>query len=335
MPSLKSPAECVSLNTLMTHQYRLLVSEYFPPLDFPLTEEKLDIRPSLWADRPLLLKEIATADALLVRQSTRVDEELMAQAPLLKVVGRLGVGLDNLDLAAARRRNIRIVYAPSANARAVAELCLAQTFNLIRRLPKAMGAAAAGDWNRVQFMGREMSECTIGIIGFGQIGREYAAMAAHFGARVLVHMRRSQPVPPPLTRAELNPLLAESDLVSLHIPGGPETDKFFSADVISRMKPGAFLLNTSRGSVIDEEALLTALNSGHLAGAALDVRTVEPPVAAELEKHPNILLTPHIGAFTTAAQQRVCTTVLADVLAVLHGNTPQYPVPNTLYPVTG
>ncbi len=289
--------------------------------------------PELWRDRARLSAQLADCTALIVRNQTRVDAALLANAPRLRVVGRLGVGLDNLDLEALRARGITVVTGGNANAIAVAEYTLAAMLTLARRLPAADRHTKGGGWDRAAFgAGFELHGKTLGLIGLGDIGARVARRALACGMRVVAH----DPLITPhhfaaaelgVTLAPLDDLLGESDFISLHVPLLPTTRHLINAERLARMKPTAVLINTSRGGIVDEAALIEALRAGRLGGAALDVRALEPPEQPDpLAQFENVLLTPHIAGLTAESQARVCQAVAEDVLRVLRGEKPLFAV---------
>lgn len=285
----------------------------------------------LWRRPDDLRAELAAADALIVRNQTKVSGELLAAAPRLKVVGRLGVGLDNIDVAAARARGAEVVFARSSNAVAVAEYVFAAMFAAARRLAEATVDTRAGGWNRQRFTGGELYGKTLGIVGLGDIGARLARRAQAFGMQTLA--ADPQVGESSLAVAEfgvrlvsLETLLAASDFVSLHVPLVPATRQLMNAERLALMKPGAWLINTARGGVIDEEALAAALRAGRPAGAALDVRANEPPGPNDpLAELPNVILSPHTAGITEESNRRTATMVVDDVLRVLRGERAQNP----------
>ncbi|MCW5852414.1 MAG: hydroxyacid dehydrogenase [Anaerolineae bacterium] len=283
--------------------------------------------PNLWRSADLRA-HLSDAEALIVRNQTRVDGELLDAGPELKVVGRLGVGLDNIELPAARQRGVQVVFARSSNAIAVAEYVFAAMFAAARRLAEATRDVQAGRWDRQTFTGYELYGKTLGIIGVGDIGGRLARRAQAFGLRILA----SDPLVTgsSLVVAEfgvqltdLDTLLAESDFISLHVPLTRGTAHLVNADRLGRMKPTAWLINTARGGVIDEAALYEALQAGRLGGAALDVRAQEPPPSDDrLATLPHVLLTPHIAGITQESHVRTAEMIAEDVLRVLRGQAP-------------
>lgn len=308
----------------MTEKFRILMSEPFNE-HYSFANAELQVEPVLWQSPELLIEKARHADALLVRNQTKVTEALITACPNLKVVGRLGIGLDNIDVVSAKRHGLPVVYAPEANTNAVAEYCLAQCFNLLRMYPASYASTARDEWNRFDFIGKELSNQTVGLIGFGRNGKLFAAKLHTLGVKVIVHARRPETIPSIYKAVSLDELLATADIVSLHIPGGSETRHLINADTLARMKKGSYLLNAARGSVVDEQALAIALHNGHLAGAALDVREQEPPQTDILKDCPNLLCTAHIASFSKEAETATNTGVLADVIKVLNGETPRFP----------
>jgi (S)-sulfolactate dehydrogenase len=281
--------------------------------------------PALVDRRADLFGLLNDAPALIVRNRTRVDAEMLAAAPLLRVVGRLGVGLDNIDVPACRVRGIEVIPATGANALAVAEYVIASIMALLRGAYLSSAEVAAGKWPRPRLSeGRETAGRTLGLIGFGGIGQLTARLAHALGMRVVAY----DPLLPAdapawaasgVARRELDELLAESDAVSLHVPLTEQTRGLMDAARIGRMKAEAVLVNTARGGIVDEAALAAALRSGKLAGAALDVFDHEPlPDGSPLTTAPNLILTPHIGGVTRESNTRVSTMIAAKVASFLN-----------------
>lgn len=277
--------------------------------------------PDLW-NSPELAGRLAGVRAVIVRNQTQVTRELIERAGRLEIIARAGAGLDNVDTVAAAEAGIVVTYAPAENSLSVAELVLGLLLSLARRIPSAWADTRSGGWDRKTFTGVELSGRTLGIVGFGRIGRLVADRARAFGIRLLafdeflpataIEAAGAKPV-------SFEKLLAESDAVSVHVPLLDSTRGLFGARQFAMMKPTAWFLNASRGEVVDEAALVLALQSGEIAAAALDVRDTEPPVRGPLEDMDNVILTPHIGAFTDEAQERVVELVCRDVISVLSG----------------
>jgi len=276
-------------------------------------------------DRPdALAAEAAGADALVVRNRTSVDAALLACAPRLRVVGRLGVGLDNIDVRACEARGIAVIPATGANAQAVAEYVIATAMLLLRGAFLSTDEVAAGRWPRTALsLGREIAGRTLGVIGFGDIGRRAARMGRALGMRAIGHDVALAPNAPAwrdehVEPRDLDALLAEADVVTLHVPLVAATRNLIDARRLGAMKRGAILIDTARGGVVDEAAVAAALASGQLGGAALDVFDTEPlPAGSPLAGAPNLLLTPHIAGLTQEANARVSTMIAERVLAML------------------
>jgi D-3-phosphoglycerate dehydrogenase len=269
--------------------------------------------------KPLSAAELAPlavgADALLLGLD-HCDASVFAAAPNLRVVSRFGAGVDRVDLDAARRHGVTVTNTPGANTVAVAELTFGVLLALARDLPHAIATARAGAWTRQS--GWELAGKTLGLVGLGRIGRAVAARAAAFGMRVIGHDPYAPDVPG-IDRVELDELWPEADVVSLHLGLDANTRNLIDGNVIARMKPGAVLLNTSRGGLVDEAALADALRSGHLGGAAADAFDREPPVGSPLLDLPNFIPTPHLGAATREAARRMGEAAARNVVAILTG----------------
>ena len=271
-----------------------------------------------------LLASLTDADALIVRNRTPVNAALLAAAPRLRVVGRLGVGLDNIDLAACEARAITVIPATGANAQAVAEYVIGAALALLRGFTGCTTAVAAGQWPRpAMSQGREIAGRTLGLVGFGSIGRVTAALARAVGMEVIgfdAHVPKEDAAwhEAGVAAHPFTEVVASADVLSLHVPLTPATRNLLDAGRIATMKPGALLINTARGGVVDEAAVAAALREGRLGGAALDVYATEPlPAASALADCPNLLLTPHIAGVTREANARVSALIAAKVAAAL------------------
>jgi D-3-phosphoglycerate dehydrogenase / 2-oxoglutarate reductase len=306
----------------------ILVSENITGEAMTRLRETHDVafEPELWQNVDQLAEQLQTARAIIVRNQTKVTRELIEAAPNLQVIGRAGAGLDNIDTDAASEAGIVVSYTPSENSISVAELVLGFMLTAVRQIPSAWLHTRSGGWNRMQFVGGELFGKTLGIVGLGRIGRLVAERARAFGMTIIAHdefIDSTSPIVGELgaTLTSLDDLLEQSDFVSVHVPLTPETRSCFSSEAFQKMKSSAWFMNASRGEVVDEAALLQALNEKQIAGAALDVRSQEPPEDNEFGKLANVILTPHIGAFTNEAQERVVAAVCSDVVAILGGNS--------------
>jgi len=295
-----------------------------PSVDALKQARHVSFQPDLWKDRRALISAAGTARALIVRNQTQVTAELIAAAGRLEIIARAGVGLDNVDLEAANRAGVVVAYTPSQNAISVAELTIGLMLALARKIPAADRHVKQSRWARYEFLGSELYCKTLGIVGFGRIGSLTASRAAAFGMILLAH----DPYFTPRAGANsgirprmvpLDELLAASDVVSCHLPANQETRAMFSYERFCRMRPGGIFVNVARGEVVDEDGLIRALREGKIAAAALDVRSKEPPDPSPLCEMDNVILTPHVGAFTHEGQERVVESVCRDVAAVLAG----------------
>jgi D-3-phosphoglycerate dehydrogenase len=289
---------------------------------------EVDVRLDL--DKEHLLQVLPDYDALVVRSATKVTAPVIEAGKKLRVVGRAGSGVDNIDVEAATQRGVIVVNAPASNNVAVAELTIGLLLCLARQIPQAYTSLQGGKWERSKFVGWEVRGKTLGLVGLGRIGAEVARRARGLE----MHMLAYDPVVSSDRASQLgvelvtlDELLARSDIVSLHVPLVDSTRNLVDQARIAKMKPGAYLINASRGGIVEEEAMVAALESGHLSGAALDVYNSEPlPEGSPLVGHPKIVTTPHLGASTKEAQVLVGIDVAEGVLEALHGSTPRYAV---------
>jgi D-3-phosphoglycerate dehydrogenase / 2-oxoglutarate reductase len=312
----------------------VLIAESLQSAAVDALRQRFDVLylPDLWRTPAQLAENVAAARSLIVRNQTEVTAAVIAAAPALLVIGRAGVGLDNIDLEAAKQAGIVIASTPDQNAVSVAELAIGLMLSLARFIPAADQDTRKGNWNRHKFIGTELYGKTFGILGAGKIGYLTASRARAFGMKILACDPFLSPDNIFLAElgAELLPLedlLSRADVVSCHLPATPQTAGMLNGDCFRRMKPGSFFINTARGKVLVEADLLAALQEGRIAGAALDVRFTEPPLLGELETMPNVILMPHVGAWTREAQERVSAAVCNDVARVLAGE----PAINAVY----
>jgi D-3-phosphoglycerate dehydrogenase / 2-oxoglutarate reductase len=268
-------------------------------------------------------------DALIVRSQVQVDAELIAAATRLVVIGRAGVGVDNVDLDAATRAGITVVNAPTGNTIAAAEHTLALLYGVARRTAAADASLRRGEWKRAQFTGHELRGRTLGIVGLGKIGQAIAVRARAMEMVVLgvdPFVTAEQAANHGVELVEMEALLAQADVVTVHVPLTRQTRGLIGKAAIAKLKPGSIVLNVARGGIVDEAAVAEALASGHLGGAGIDVFEQEPPTGSPLLDAPNTLLTPHLGASTEEAQVAVAEEVAAQVLDVLDGRSARYAV---------
>lgn len=274
-------------------------------------------------DRARLPEVLGDCDALIVRSGTRVTAELLEAGKRLKVVGRAGVGVDNVDVARATELGVLVVNAPTANLLSATEHTFALLLSLARRVPAADAKLKQGVWDRKSFVGQELYGKTLGVVGLGQIGKRVAARAKAFEMKVLAYDPYLDPAAAGRIDVELmdlDAMLPQIDAITFHTPLTDQTRGLLDAQRIARLRPGALVINCGRGGVIDEEALLAALDSGQVGGAGLDVFAKEPPESFDLLRHPRVVATPHIGAQTREAQERIAAQISEMVLAALDGS---------------
>jgi D-3-phosphoglycerate dehydrogenase len=291
------------------------------------TDHEVDERPGLSPED--LRTILPDYDALVVRSQIQVDAAMIAAGTRLQVIGRAGVGVDNVDLNAATRAGITVVNAPTGNTIAAAEHTLALLYGVARKIAAADASVRRGEWERAQFTGLELRGRTLGIIGLGKIGQAIAARARAMEMTVLgsdPFVNSEQAAHHGVELVGFDELLERADVVSVHVPLTRATLRMISAEQLARMKPGAILLNVARGGVIDEAAVAEALGTGQIAGAGIDVFEHEPPTGSPLLDAPNTLLTPHLGASTAEAQVAVAEEVADQVLDVLAGRSARYAV---------
>lgn len=281
-----------------------------------------------------LLELIGDYEGLVVRSETRVTAAVIAAGKRLQVIGRAGVGVDNIDVEAATERGIVVVNAPAAITITTAEHTFALILAAARKIPQAAASLREGRWTRSEFVGIEMRGKTLGVLGFGRIGTEVAKRALAFEMHVIAH---DPYIPEEAFRrmgveiVDRDALFAQSDFVTVHIPALPQTERSIGRAEFSRMKPSAWLVNCARGSLIDEAALLTALDNETIAGAALDVFSVEPATENPLARHPRVVATPHLAASTEEAQASVAVETAEQIIAVLEGRPALFAVNAPLF----
>jgi D-3-phosphoglycerate dehydrogenase len=308
---------------------RVLITDPIAEDGIALLKREAEVQVCLHPEPKELLKLIAGCEALIVRSETKVTREVIEAGAKLQVVGRAGSGVDNIDLDAATERGVLVVNAPTGNTFSAAEHTVALMLGLARRVPEADASLRAGRWERQRFLGVELRGRTLGLYGLGQVGSEVARRGRGLEMRVIacdpyVSQERAQALGAELVTFE--ELLGQSDFISMHVRLTPATQDRFGEAEFAAMKPGVRIINTSRGELIDEGALLRALDKGRVAGAAIDVFRQEPPGESPLFGHEGVIVTPHLGALTEEAQERVAVDVAEEVLAVLRGDPPRYAV---------
>jgi len=305
---------------------KILITENITGSGSDALKAKYDCRwdKDLWQKPEELLAIAGQFDAIIVRNQTKVTADLLKAAARCLVIGRAGVGVDNVDVKTASELGIAVAFTPEENAISVAEQVLGMMLCMARRFVGADASVKSGKWDRMSFLGVELFGKTLGIVGLGKIGARVATRARAFGMRIIaydpyltrhhIHVTENQ-----AELKDLDTLFSTSDFITIHLPLTAETRHLIGREKLSRMKPTAYLVNTSRGPVVDEAARCDALKRNVIAGAALDVREEEPPKASPLNALPNILLTPHVAAFTVEAQDKVQESLAEDVDRILEG----------------
>jgi len=279
----------------------------------PLTEAGIDVVKETKLDPEQLADRLKDAVGVIVRSATKITADLMDSAPELKVIGRAGVGVDNIDVPAATTRGIVVMNAPDGNTITTAEHTFALLTAVARNVPQAHAKLQAGTWDKKSFVGVELHGKTLGVVGLGRIGRHVAKIASGFGMNVVAYdpfVTAEQAADAGIALASLDEVFADADFVTIHTPVTDETRGIIGKDAFAKMRDGVRIVNAARGGLVDESALLDAINSGKVAAAALDVFSTEPlPADSPLLGHPQIITTPHLGASTVEAQQGVAFTV--------------------------
>lgn len=284
--------------------------------------EAVEVR---WVDGPnrdALLAAVGDADALLVRSATTVDREVIEAAPKLKIIGRAGVGLDNVDIPAATERGIMVANAPTSNIHSACEHAIALLLSTARQIPAADASLRGGEWKRSAFSGVEIYGKTVGIVGFGHIGQLFAQRLSAFDTTIIAYDPYANPARAAqlgVGLVELEELMARADFVTIHLPKTKETAGMFDAELLAKAKEGQIIINAARGGLVDEQALADAIASGRIRGAGFDVYASEPCTDSPLFSLEQVVATPHLGASTVEAQDRAGTDVADSVLKALAG----------------
>jgi D-3-phosphoglycerate dehydrogenase len=294
---------------------RVLISDALSPAAVAIFKERgveVDFQPDLGKDKDKLAAIIGDYDGLAIRSATKVTAKILEQASRLKVIGRAGIGVDNVDIPAATQKGVIVMNTPFGNSITTAEHAIAMMFALARQIPSADTSTQAGKWEKNRFMGVEITAKTLGIIGCGNIGAIVADRAIGLHMRVIAFdpfLSPERALDLGVEKVELEELLARADIITLHTPLTAQTKNILSADSLARTKKGVRIINCARGGLVDEHALRALLDTGHIAGAAFDVFAEEPATANILFGHPNVVCTPHLGAATTEAQENVALQV--------------------------
>ncbi len=298
---------------------RVLISDALSPAAIAIFEDRgveVTFRPELGKDKEKLAEAIGGFDGLAIRSATKVTAKLLERAPNLKVIGRAGIGVDNVDIPAATAKGIIVMNTPFGNSITTAEHAIALMFALARQIPMADASTQAGKWEKNRFMGVEISGKVLGVIGCGNIGSIVADLAIGLHMRVLAYdpfLTPERAIDLGVEKVELEPLLAKADIVTLHVPMTAQTKNILSDENLAKTKKGVRIINCARGGLVDEQALRALLDSGHVAGAAFDVFVQEPAVENPLFGHPNVVCTPHLGASTSEAQENVALQVAEQI----------------------
>ena len=302
---------------------RVLISDALSDAAVQIFKDRgiaVDFRPDLGKDKEALARIIGQYDGLAIRSATKVTGKLLAEAPNLKVIGRAGIGVDNVDVPAATAKGVIVMNTPFGNSITTAEHAIAMMFALARQIPQADASTQAGRWEKNRFMGVELTGKTLGVIGCGNIGAIVAERAIGLKLKVVAYdpfLSPERALELGVEKVELDALLARADVITLHVPMTDRTRNILSAENLARTKPGVRIVNCARGGLVDEVALRAGLDSGHVAGAAFDVFVTEPATENPLFGHPNVVCTPHLGASTSEAQENVAVQVaeqMADYL---------------------
>ena len=299
---------------------KILVSDPLHPSGVELLRKAGEVEVAHGLQKEQLLEKVRDIDALLVRSETKVTKEVIAAAKNLKVIGRAGVGVDNIDLGAATARGIVVVNSPEASSITVAEHTLGLMLSLARKIPSANASLKGGKWEKKKFMGIELRSKTLGVVGMGRIGSQVVKRAKAFEMDVLAYdpyLSEKQARAMGAKVADLETVLREADFISLHVPLTEKTRGLIGKEALEKMKKTTYIVNCARGGIVDEKALFEALSSGRIAGAALDVFEKEPPLESPLLKLESIVLTPHLGASTVEAQLNASVIACEEVVNVL------------------
>ena len=309
----------------MVEKQRVLIAEPIAERGLALLrDEGLEVEERIGLSKEELIAALPGVAALVIRSATRVDADVLAAARDLVVVGRAGIGLDNVDVAEATRRGVMVVNAPQSNVLSAAEHTLALLLAQARNIPQAHADLVAGRWNRSRWEGVELNGKTLGIVGLGRVGVLVAQRASAFGMRLIAYdpfvsaerARQLGVILVPTVEA----VVAESDFLTVHLPKTPETVGLIGADVLARAKPGLRVVNTARGGIVDEAALANAVRDGVIAGAAIDVFATEPTTESPLFALDSVVVTPHLGASTVEAQDKAGNTIAEQVVLALNGD---------------
>jgi D-3-phosphoglycerate dehydrogenase / 2-oxoglutarate reductase len=300
----------------------VLVAEELAPSAIEVLSDDFEVRSVDGANRAELLPALEGVEAVLIRSATKIDAEALAAAPSLKVVARAGIGLDNVDVAAATARGVMVVNAPQSNIVTAAEHAVALLLACARHIAPANAALKAGEWKRSKYTGVEIADKTVGVVGLGRIGVLFAQRLSAFGTRLIAYdpyVSAARAAQIGVRLVTLDELLRESDFISIHLPKTPETLGLIGERELATVKPSVRIVNAARGGLVDETALAKALADGRVAGAGIDVFATEPTTVSPLFEHENVVVTPHLGASTVEAQDKAGLAVARSVKLALQG----------------
>src|SRR5689334_2862752 len=294
---------------------KVLISDALSPAAVQIFKDRgveVDFQPNLGKDKDKLAEVLGNFDGLAIRSATKVTGKILEHAKNLKVIGRAGIGVDNVDIPAATAKGVIVMNTPFGNSITTAEHAITLMLALARQIPQADASTQAGKWEKNRFMGVEITAKTLGIIGCGNIGAIVAERAHGLKMKVIAYdpyLSPERAADLSIEKVELDELIRRSDFITLHTPLTDKTRNIIDAQALAAMKKGVRIVNCARGGLVDEQALRAALDSGHVAGAAFDVFIEEPATANPLFGHPNVVCTPHLGAATTEAQENVALQV--------------------------
>ncbi|MCL1631150.1 phosphoglycerate dehydrogenase [Sporolactobacillus sp. CPB3-1] len=291
--------------------------------------QEFEVSQKTGLDPDVLAEQLKDYDALIVRSQTQVTRDLIQSADRLKVIARAGVGIDNIDIDAATEKGIIVINAPAGNTIAATEHTMAMMLALARNIPQAYGSLTSGKWDRKRFKGVELYQKTLGVVGMGRIGTEVARRAKGFQMNILGYdpfLTEDRAKKLGIIKASLGEIAAQADFITVHTPLTPETKGLINADFLARTKEGVRIINCARGGIIDEQALVRAVNDGQVAGAAIDVFEHEPPENTGLTQNPRIIVTPHLGASTAEAQEKVAESVSEEIVAIFTSGSVQHAI---------
>ena len=308
---------------------KVLLASNIHPAAIEMLKEKVEVVEAAGASFEELIEMISDADGVMVRSKPKLTKDVLEHAKHLKVIGRAGVGVDNIDVDYATKRGVIVVNAPEASTTTVAEHAFGMILSLARKIPQAVANVKSGRWDKKKFMGTELRGKTLGVVGLGRIGSRVAEMGRAFGMDIIAYdpyLSQETAQKRGIELLDIDEVLKKADFVTLHLPRTEKTAGLIGNHAFEIMKKTAYLVNCARGGIVDESALKEALSKGEIAGAALDVYEAEPPADSSILDFDSLIATPHLGASTVEAQENASVTTARDILAVLSGEAPKNPV---------